>query len=115
MAFDIWEKIEAIRHQPESVRMRYALACVGISMLLIIGLWLLSVREGFSDFSEGLSATIEKGKEINPQTDTPSLNDMFEQSKTLRVDSSGKTGQQFFDEKLQQSQQGTASGIGTEQ
>jgi hypothetical protein len=37
------EKIQKIRTEPESVRLRYVWGCVFISMLIIIIIWILSV------------------------------------------------------------------------
>ncbi len=43
----IQTKIEAIRRQPEHIRMRYVLGSVFISMLLISILWIFSVTTSF--------------------------------------------------------------------
>lgn len=102
MALNIWEKIEEIRRQPEPVRMRYALACLAVSMLFVIGIWMLSVRESFHSVSRDVPQAIEKGKGLVPESaPAPSLGDMLKQASPLRVDSSEKTtGDQFFQDQL---------------
>ena len=40
-------KIEAIRKEPEHVRMRYVFLSVAVSMIFVILLWMFSVYEGF--------------------------------------------------------------------
>jgi len=45
------EKIEEIRRKPEHIRLRYAIVCVAAAMVLIIAVWLLSVKQHFSGMS----------------------------------------------------------------
>ena len=102
MAFNIWEKIEEVRRQPEPVRMRYALICIAVSMLFVIGIWMLSVNESFHSVSRDVPQAIEKGKQLAPgATPAPSLSDMLKQASPLRVDSSEETtGDQFFQDQM---------------
>ena len=46
------EKIEAIRREPPRVRARYALFSVGVSMVLVMLLWMFSIYEGFRSVSD---------------------------------------------------------------
>lgn len=41
------EKIEAIRREPEHIRMRYVMLSVLVSMILVILLFVFSIYEGF--------------------------------------------------------------------
>jgi hypothetical protein len=102
MAFNIWEKIEEARRQPEPVRMRYALICIAVSMLFVIGIWMLSVRESFHSVSRDVPQAIEKGKRLAPDAaPSPSLSDMLKQASPLRVDSGEETtGDQFFQDQM---------------
>lgn len=102
MAINIWEKIEEIRRQPEPVRMRYALACLAVSMLFVIVIWMLSVNESFHSVSRDVPQVIEKGKGLMPgSVPSPSLGDMLKQASPLRVDSGEETtGDQFFQEQM---------------
>jgi hypothetical protein len=46
------EKIEAIRREPEHIRMRYVMISVLISMFLILLLWIFSIYEGFRSVAD---------------------------------------------------------------
>ncbi len=41
------DKIEAIRREPEHIRMRYVMLSVAVSMVFVVLLWAFSVYEGF--------------------------------------------------------------------
>lgn len=45
------EKIEEIKGKPEHVRLRYAWFCVSISMVLIISIWVFSVKSSVTDLN----------------------------------------------------------------
>lgn len=47
----ILDKIEAIRREPEHVRMRYVFLSVAVSMIFVVLLWMFSVYEGFRSAS----------------------------------------------------------------
>ena len=44
---EIEQKVEEIREQPEHVRMRYVWLAVGVTMFLVIFIWLISLRTTF--------------------------------------------------------------------
>lgn len=94
------EKIEAIREEPEHVRMRYVMICVSVSMLFIFGIWLFSVQENVSTAAKSIPGVLEKGKEL--KSETPSLNDLFERSAPLRVESQPSVvpGNEFFKQQI---------------
>ncbi len=99
MARTLWEKIESIREQPEHIRMRYVVGCLIVSMLFILGIWLLSVGEGFRNISKEASDATMQGGELMPKDQVPSLNDLLEQAKPLRVDNqNGQTDTNYFNE-----------------
>lgn len=100
MAFSVSlvEKIEAIRKEPEAVRMRYVVGSVSAVMVFVVGIWLLSVHESFTKTAQELPEVLEQSKK-DMMGGTPSLNDLFEQSSPLRIEEKG-TGGQFFDEQL---------------
>ena len=99
MMQSLWEKIEAIQQEPEAVRMRYVVGSVSAVMVFVIGIWLLSVHESFTKTAEELPGVIEQGKK-DMTGDTPSLNDLFEQSSPLRIEDKGTEGGQFFDQQI---------------
>ena len=43
----IEKKVDNIREQPEHIRMRYVWLAVGVTMFLIIFIWLISLRTSF--------------------------------------------------------------------
>lgn len=98
MTTSLWEKIEAVRGEPEHVRMRYVVGCVSVSMVFIIGIWLLSVSENVSTTVSDFPQAMEQGKNITGGA--PSLNDLFEQSAPLRIEGKSTEGGEFFDQQL---------------
>ena len=100
MMRSIWEKIEWVREQPEHVRMRYVFSCLVVSMLFILGIWVLSLQENFRTVGEDIPSAIEKGKALLPKNeDQTSLNTLSQQAAPLRVDGQNKkTGQEYFEE-----------------
>ena len=48
---DIDKKIEEIRQKPEHERVKYVYGAVILSMLLIITLWIFSIRESIRDIT----------------------------------------------------------------
>ncbi len=71
------EKIEAIKKEPEHIRLRYVWFSVFISMFFIIILWVFSLQVGNTNKSEdikqivnldGLGAEIEQQKNTMQQT-----------------------------------------------
>jgi hypothetical protein len=108
MARGLWEKIEWIREQPEHIRMRYVIGCLFVSMLFIFGIWLLSVGEGFRSISKEVPAVTEKGKEMLPKDQAPSLSDLLEKATPMRVDNQNKkTDTDYFNEQFQKGTQNT--------
>jgi len=92
----LWEKIMNVRQKPEHVRRRYAYACLIVSMLFIFGIWLLTLKEGFGSVSE-LPETVLKNKQEITQEKTPSLNELFKESKPLQVTGKQSDDKNFFD------------------
>jgi hypothetical protein len=51
MAFNISDKIEAIRQKPEHIRMRYAVGLALLCMIFVTLLWLLTIKQSFRGVS----------------------------------------------------------------
>ena len=116
MARGLWEKIEWIREQPEHIRKRYVLACLVVSMAFILGIWLLSLQAGFRSIGQDIPAAAEKGKELLPGGQVPSLGNLLEQAQPLRADGQdAKTGEQYFDEQFQTGTRDTGEGVPSKQ
>lgn len=90
--------------------MRYVVMCVSLSMLFIVGIWLLSVQESVSTAARDLPEAVDKGKDLTGEV--PSLNNLFEQSVPLGSEEK-KTmrGSEFFDQQVQ-GKSGSAPGEG---
>jgi hypothetical protein len=105
MRYSVWEKIEWVREQPEHIRMRYVTGCLAVSMVFIIGIWFLSLKESFQNVSRDIPNVAEKSKELLPSGEMPSLGNLLEQAKPLRVDKQDeKTGQAYFEEQFRSQQ-----------
>lgn len=98
----LWEKIEAIRQEPEHVRRRYVYGCLVVSMAFIFGIWTLSLKESFRSVTDDVPQAVEKGRELLPQTGTSSLSDLMEQAKPLAPSiNEGQTGEEYFQGQLE--------------
>lgn len=108
MARGLWGKIESIREQPEHIRMRYVIGCLTVSMIFIFGIWMLSLGESFRSISKDVPEAIEKGKEIIPKDQVPSLNDLLEKATPLHPENQNDaTGGNYFNEQFQKGTQNT--------
>ena len=111
MARSLWEKIDSIRQQPEHIRMRYVLGCLFVSMLFILGIWLLSVGESFRSISEETPSAALSGKALLPKDPVPSLSDLLEKATPLRVENQSAEGNtDYFDEQFQKGAHNTGEG-----
>lgn len=102
MLAPISEKIEAIRRQPEQIRIRYVWGCVAFSMAAIFILWIFSIASMFAgnkaktDKTSAVSVESmnEQLKTLNEQA--PSLKDLDNQSlETMNEDILSKYQEQF--------------------
>jgi len=98
MEFSLQKKIEEIRKEPEDIRKRYAIVAVSFSMVLIFGIWMLSMQDNVATIAKDIPAAVEKGKDLTGGA--PSLNDLFQQSAPLRINNedNDKTGSEFFNQ-----------------
>lgn len=96
----VWDMIDEVREQPEEVRRRYMYGCVTLTMVFILGIWLLSVSESFRSVAIEAPELKEQASQVLPKPDTSSLTGMFEQGKTLKVDDKGAQAEDFFETEL---------------
>ncbi|MEI8096725.1 MAG: hypothetical protein WCG73_01310 [Candidatus Moraniibacteriota bacterium] len=102
MAKGLWEKIESIRQEPEHIRMRYVLGCLTVSMVFIVGIWMLSLGESFRNISKDIPGAVNKSKEMLPKEQVPSLNDLLEKAAPLRSEQDDTSkGKDYFNEQFQ--------------
>jgi heme exporter protein D len=79
---EIQRKIEEIRRKPEHIRIRYVWGCVGVSMGVIVVLWLFSLRAAFQDIERRpLRESLEGLRQETRDTVTPSLGEWLGQAR----------------------------------
>lgn len=116
MARGLWEKIEWVREQPEHIRMRYVLGSLFVSMLFVLGIWLLSVTESFQSIKQDIPADVLKGKDFLPKNDVPSMGSLLDQKAPLQLSGQDqKTGKEYFNEQFQSGTQNTSEGVPSQQ
>lgn len=67
--------VESIREKPEYVRMRYVLLCVLFCMIILIGVWILTVSRVFQSLGTFSSSPVFEDSLDNLE---PSLNEATE-------------------------------------
>ncbi|GBE16610.1 hypothetical protein BMS3Abin15_00431 [bacterium BMS3Abin15] len=83
MFINLDKKIEEIRRKPEYIRHRYVIGAVAVSMLLILIIWIFSIKESFKSMlpeKENFSGLKESFDENINKEDMPSLEDLLEES-----------------------------------
>lgn len=101
----ILEKIERIRTLPEHIRLRYTIGAVAICMVFIIGIWLLTLKQGFLEISPEVSQGKDQAEETlsnvsNSFPNTDSLRDLKERSETLKVENKNNA-EEFLNQELE--------------
>lgn len=83
--------------------MRYVLICLCVSMAIIFGIWLLSVKENFQGIARDVPSVTKKGKDALSQTPSTSLNDLLGKDIPLgTTEQKEKTGTEYFNEQFQE-------------
>lgn len=96
----LWRKIEEIRREPEHIRQRYVLVCLVVSMIFILGIWLLSLKENFRSFSR-TPLLGESEQDLLLKEEPPSLQDLTDEFETLRVTGEeALSGQELFEQQI---------------
>lgn len=73
----IEKKVDNIREQPEHIRMRYVWLAVGVTMFLVIFIWLVSLRTSFLQINtntksqEDIDNIKKRINELDPNNLTP--------------------------------------------
>ena len=79
------KKIQFIREQPESVRMRYLFICLFASMFFILVIWLFSLKESVSEITKTKIVLPE-----NKSTESQSLESLLNKDLPLRIQNQNK-------------------------
>lgn len=105
------QKIAEVREQPEHIRMRWALGSVLVCMVFIVGIWFLTLKQGFLGASTEAQAGINTVKSLSndvqksvPTKNDTSLKDLLKSDKTLSVDQKTLTGDEFLQKELEKKQ-----------
>lgn len=105
MTDSIIQKIEHIRSLPEHIRLRYTLVAVAICMIFVIGVWILTLKQGFlhiapevSDGKNQAEESLSQVKESFP--DKESLKTLKESSGSLQVDTNKEGAEDFLQQEL---------------
>lgn len=86
---DIEKKIEEIRQKPEYIRVRYVYGMVGVSMIMILFIWFISLKVNFSSFDNSVESGVSNIKNQfsneteNATTETGDKNEKVEIDKLL--------------------------------
>ncbi len=79
---DINRKIEEIRQKPEHIRLRYIWGLVAISMLFIITIWVLSVKESAKSLNSDNNNLPDIGQSLQEidsiRNSAPSIDELSE-------------------------------------
>ncbi len=104
----ILQKIEHIRSLPEHIRLRYTVGAVAICMLFVVGIWLLTLKQGFSEISPEVSSGKNQAEEALSNVSqslptTDSLRNLKETSESLRVNNNplGTDADEFVNQELE--------------
>lgn len=106
MSEKITQRIEEIRQKPEHIRFRYTLGLVLVCMIFVIGVWVLTLRQGFIGMKgegdagkEQAEEAITSAKEAFPNPS--SLRDLQENNEPLRVNNTENNADQFIESELE--------------
>jgi hypothetical protein len=100
------QKIEHIRTLPDHIRLRYTIGAVAICMIFVIGIWLLTLKQGLRE----ISPEISEGKEQTGKTfdemgnafpNTNSLETLKENSESLRVNNPTDDAEGFLNQEAE--------------
>ncbi|MBP7811371.1 MAG: hypothetical protein KA054_00815 [Candidatus Moranbacteria bacterium] len=84
----LWDIIDKVREKPESIRRRYMFVYVSMTMILVVGIWFISVQESFR--SVGATDTVDDMKnqaaQILPSpSGATSLSELLEKGEKLEA------------------------------
>jgi hypothetical protein len=109
----LWDAIDEIREKPEGIRRRYMLGYVSLTMVLVVGIWLISVQESFR--SAGMTESAEDmknqaGQILPSSSGTKSLSELFENGEALDAGNTSVPTEDFFENEVRAKDQGGVSG-----
>ncbi len=100
MRINLDEWVTRIQEKPEHIRMRYVVGCVVFAMLLVLGVWSLSVSESFRAISSDAGAAATGSKSLLPSASKFSLDALLSGEKSLEERKKEVSGELFFQQQL---------------
>lgn len=101
MKFNFEQWIRDIQAKPESVRLRYVVACAGLAMLLVLGVWSLTVSESFRTVTAGADQAADVSQGLLPKASNFSLDALLSGEKSLEDRKKEVSGELFFQQQLE--------------
>ncbi|MBP6889652.1 MAG: hypothetical protein KBC83_01205 [Candidatus Moranbacteria bacterium] len=106
----LWDTIDEIRQKPEDIRRRYMFGYVSVTMVLILGIWFVSVQEGLRSMAETNGIEDIKNQVVpvlpsSPDT-TKSLSELLEKGEKLNAGSESLPVEDFFENEMRTKNQG---------
>lgn len=101
MRFKADQWIEAVQAKPEHVRIRYVVGCAAFAMLLVVGVWSLSVSESFRSISGAAEEAARESESLLPKASSFSLDALLSGEKSLEERKKEVSGEMFFQDALQ--------------
>ncbi len=104
----LWDTINEIREKPEEIRRRYMFGYVSVTMLLIVGIWFISVQESFRLVVETNSlrdVTSGASKMLPGSPGTQSLTELFEKGEQLEAGVAPVPAEDFFESEIRMKHQ----------
>lgn len=97
----LWDTIDEIREKPEGIRRRYMFGYVAVTMFLVLGIWLISLRESLDSVGK-MGADAERIKNQAAQQVLPgpagarSLSDLLKDDEQLNAGNPAVSAEDFF-------------------
>lgn len=100
MQLNLEQWVENVKQKPEAVRIRYVVACAGVAMLLVVGVWSLSVSESFRSVSSEAENAATASQGLLPKASNFSLDALLSGEKSLEDRRKEVSGELFFQQQL---------------
>lgn len=99
----LWDTIDDIREKPEGIRRRYMFGYVSVAMVLILGIWFISVQEGLRSISStsGMEDIKNQASQVLPSSSgAKSLSELLEKGEKLNAENSPIPTEDFFESEM---------------
>lgn len=113
MHINLEQWIANIQAKPEPIRVRYLLGCMACSMILILGVWALSVSQGFQTVSQDAQNAKDSTKNLLPKTSNFSLDSILSGEKSLEERKKEVSGEMFIQQQMEEKKQNPNQGTFT--